>query len=182
MNKIFFTSDTHFNHGNIITYCSRPWNTIQEMNEAMIKSWNEVVSPEDTVYHLGDFAMGDRTKIPTLLSRLNGTLILIRGNHDHKKSLEFFENLFDRQVITINGCSVELVHNPSRAIGDADYVFCGHVHNAWTRKDGGDIIPADERADHKEKYGDFRVDRPFINVGVDVRGFRPRTFEELIVK
>ena len=54
---IFFTSDTHFNHKAIISYCSRPFESVEEMNDRLIDNWNQVVKPNDTVYHLGDFAL-----------------------------------------------------------------------------------------------------------------------------
>ncbi len=56
MNKVFFIGDTHFGHANIIKYCKRPFSSAQEMNEMLIKYWNETVEPSDTVYHVGDFA------------------------------------------------------------------------------------------------------------------------------
>jgi calcineurin-like phosphoesterase family protein len=81
--KVFFTSDTHFNHANVIKYCVRPFASIEEMNRVMIERWNAVVGPEDTVYHLGDFAMGKPSEWPAFLRQLNGAKkILIRGNHD----------------------------------------------------------------------------------------------------
>jgi calcineurin-like phosphoesterase family protein len=54
---IFFTSDHHFGHENIIRYCNRPFTSVQQMNEIMILRWNGAVLPEDEVYYLGDFAM-----------------------------------------------------------------------------------------------------------------------------
>ena len=93
MGKIFLTSDTHFNHLNILRYESetRPFSSIEEMNEAIIANWNSVVSPEDTVYHLGDFFMGRYDAIEDILDRLNGTIKLIRGNHDTKARLELYK-------------------------------------------------------------------------------------------
>lgn len=56
--KVFFTSDTHFNHKNIITFCKRPFETVEEMNEALVSNWNSVVPEDGTVFHCGDFALG----------------------------------------------------------------------------------------------------------------------------
>lgn len=56
--RVFFTSDTHFNHTNIIRFCERPFERVDEMNEKLIDNWNSVVSPEDFVFHLGDFCLG----------------------------------------------------------------------------------------------------------------------------
>ena len=82
--KIFVISDTHFNHENIIRYAGRPFKNIKEMNEMIIKKWNEKVGKEDLVIHLGDFALGDNSEITQIRNRLNGKIILIRGNHDHR--------------------------------------------------------------------------------------------------
>jgi calcineurin-like phosphoesterase family protein len=74
---IFFTSDTHFGHQNIIDFCDRPWRTADEMNEALIERWNRLVGPNDTIYHLGDFAMKIRDdEIRAIVRRLNGHKIL----------------------------------------------------------------------------------------------------------
>lgn len=83
MNKVYILSDTHFGHENIIKYCNRPFTSVQEMDEAMIKNWNSVVDREDTVLHLGDFGLGKREYIRDIIGKLNGKKILIKGNHDH---------------------------------------------------------------------------------------------------
>lgn len=77
---IYYTSDTHFRHKNIIKYCNRPFASIDEHDEAIIARWNETVSPDDIVYHLGDFIFGDKAEY--YLSSLNGKKHLIWGNHD----------------------------------------------------------------------------------------------------
>jgi len=153
------------------------------MNEALIENWNKTVGVEDTVYVLGDFAMGDRSKVPEFLSRLNGDITLIYGNHDPKKTLEHFKNWVDRLVLRMyDGVYVELVHNPSHATGEYQYVFCGHVHESWSVKDIGETILGDFTRDHAQKYGSFPAKAKFINVGVDVNNYAPKTFEELIKK
>ena len=84
--KIFMTSDTHWFHENIIKYTNRPWNGIDDMGEALIKNWNNVVGKGDIVYHLGDVAMGGKKRageLSSILNRLNGTIRLIKGNHDN---------------------------------------------------------------------------------------------------
>lgn len=79
--NVFFTSDQHFFHKNIIPYCSRPFHYVDEMNEHLIFKYNEKVGNEDTVYHLGDFSMSF-SSVEKTLARLNGKKILIMGNHD----------------------------------------------------------------------------------------------------
>lgn len=78
----FFTSDTHFGHARIIELCDRPFKDINHMDETLINNWNETVSPEDTVYHLGDVALGSWDRWDGILSRLNGHKVLVVGNHD----------------------------------------------------------------------------------------------------
>ena len=92
---IWFTSDLHFNHQNILKYepVSRPFETVEEMNEVLIKNWNDRVHSEDTVYVLGDLSMGPYDKIAPLIKRLNGKIILVRGNHDTPKRIEIYKSL-----------------------------------------------------------------------------------------
>jgi calcineurin-like phosphoesterase family protein len=178
--KTFFVSDTHFNHANILKYCSRPWETVDEMNEGLIKNWNETVSPDDVVYHLGDFAMGNRTLIPEILSRLNGRLILVRGNHDFSKSLGYFGEVHDSLVLELDGHRFELAHNPGHLKQDCDFAMCGHVHEQWVKREIGEIIEADSVSDRAYRHPEIRPAVPVYNVGVDVRGYRPQTLQEIL--
>jgi calcineurin-like phosphoesterase family protein len=91
----FFTSDTHFGHANIIRYCKRPFASVEEMDNTLIHNWNAVVRPEDTVYHLGDFAVGGGPAAP-YLRRLNGTIYFCLGNHD--KRLRFIKAYLDIEL------------------------------------------------------------------------------------
>jgi calcineurin-like phosphoesterase family protein len=84
MNKVFITSDTHFGHANIIKYCNRPFNTIQEMDEKLIENWNSVVSQQDCVYVLGDFCFSRTPE--QYFNKLNGQKFLIKGNHDSRET------------------------------------------------------------------------------------------------
>lgn len=79
----FFTSDTHFGHANIIKYSTRPFASAKEMDDTIIHNWNAVVKPGDTVYHLGDFAVGG-PEADEYLRRLNGNIKFCWGNHDNR--------------------------------------------------------------------------------------------------
>lgn len=78
----YFTSDTHFNHKNVIEYCNRPFSSVEEMNEVMTQNWNRRVRKNDTVYVIGDFIMGRRSDSFEIRNNLNGNIVLIRGDHD----------------------------------------------------------------------------------------------------
>lgn len=82
--KIFFTSDTHFCHKNIISYAGRPFFSTEEMDKALIENWNSVVPEDGIVFHLGDFCFGGNTQWKTIRKKLNGKIYLILGNHDFK--------------------------------------------------------------------------------------------------
>lgn len=88
---IYLISDLHFNSDNIIRYCNRPFENAEHAKEEMIRRWNETVTDEDTVYVLGDFIMGAPETVPAILTRLNGHIILVRGNHDTKRKLAIYE-------------------------------------------------------------------------------------------
>lgn len=83
---LFFTSDTHFGHKNIIEYCNRPFSSVGEMDEEIIRRWNNVVEPSDVVYHLGDFTLGGERQAREYFCQLNGRIFVL-GNpwhHDHR--------------------------------------------------------------------------------------------------
>lgn len=112
----WFVGDSHFGHFNIIKYCKRPFQTVEEMDWTMIKRWNERVSPNDTVYHLGDVSFHrDRSHTLHLLNNLNGKIILIRGNHDKLKSdlvKARFESIHDYLELKINNQLIVMCHYP----------------------------------------------------------------------
>ena len=163
---IWFTSDTHFGHKNIIEYCSRPFNGIDHMNQELIRRWNERVKPEDTVFMVGDFCFrgGKDGTTPAIHweKQLNGKIIFIQGNHDKNNSCKTpIQNI----VIAMGDRAIKLVHNPEHII-DSKYSLCftGHVHEKWETR--------------RIRLGFGIVD--CINVGVDVWNFYPITFNEII--
>lgn len=133
---IFYIADLHFGHANIIKYDNRPFRTVTGMNETLIENWNKAVSKNDTVYILGDLCWDKESKWPSLLARLNGNKVLIRGNHDPKhmkaETKRFFQDIKDYKEIDDNGRKVILSHYPIPFHKD-DYnertlMLYGHVH------------------------------------------------------
>ena len=109
--KTYFIGDCHFDHFNIIKYCKRPFSNVEEMNSFMIDKWNETVSPEDTVYYLGDISYGRDSRGPGYwLSLLNGNKILIKGNHD--RDLRGIRPVNRYLVETFGGKNFLLIHSP----------------------------------------------------------------------
>lgn len=123
----WFTSDFHFGHRNVIQYCNRPFASVEEMNEKLVQIWNAQVAPTDTVYFLGDFSLNPRYS-KEFTNRLNGTKILIHGNHDatfphkyNRKQVKMLQryiedgwtSIHDRLVLLLtNGRNVLLSHMP----------------------------------------------------------------------
>lgn len=119
---IFFTSDTHFGHKAIIDFCKRPYSSVEEMNEELVKNWNNTVSKGDTVYHLGDFAFHNHN----IFHKLNGKKHLIKGNHDDKKVLELpWSSVQDYKVLQENRKKFVLFHCP---ITDWEDMYKGSIH------------------------------------------------------
>ena len=136
--KVFFTSDTHFGHENIISYCGRPFKNANEMDEKLIANWNALVSPDDIVFHLGDFAMGGSEEWNKILSRLNGHIYLIYGNHDLKNMRQGYTGRFEhvsmQMRIEVGKQKIYLNHYPYLTFEGAYksvWQLFGHVH---TRK------------------------------------------------
>jgi calcineurin-like phosphoesterase family protein len=86
--KTFFISDTHFSHDKVIDFCDRPFQSVEEMDEGLIEIWNQTVGKKDTVHHLGDFCFGNSQRWVEILKRLNGKIILYKGNHDYSKDIK----------------------------------------------------------------------------------------------
>ena len=167
---IYFTADTHFGHQNILWMCNRPFATIEEMNATLIENWNSRVKGNDTVYIIGD--MFFRCKEPEpILRQLKGKKHLILGNHDGSwtqyVTLEaYFESVNTMLETTDGKRGLTICHYPMLSWRRAKqtYMIHGHIHND-TRMDFWPLLCA----------------RPHVlNAGVDINGFMPVTFEELI--
>jgi calcineurin-like phosphoesterase family protein len=91
--KIFITSDLHFNHNREFVYKPRGFNSVEEMNEAIVERWNAVVGPDDEVYVLGDLTLGDATIGVEYIRRLNGALHIVLGNHDTDNRVKMYYSL-----------------------------------------------------------------------------------------
>lgn len=169
----FFTSDTHFNHKNICRGVSswadktgtRDFINLEQMNNILISNINAIVSKNDTLYHLGDFAFGDHSLIPNFRERINcDHIILIRGNHDDH-IFDFkncFEKIYDYYELRIGRKQLNLFHYPMFSWNNirrgAIHLYGhehGHIPNA---------IPGS------------------MDVGVDTNNYRPYSLEEVIQK
>lgn len=133
--RVFFTSDTHFNHTNIIKFCNRPFKDVSHMNETIISNWNRMVGPEDIVFHLGDFCLGGSAEWINILNRLNGKIYLISGNHDIKNLRQnytkYFEQIAMQMYIEVDKQKIYLNHCPFLCYDgsyDDTWQLFGHVH------------------------------------------------------
>jgi len=177
--KIFFTSDSHANHFNIIGSCNRPFKDENEMNEALIEKWNSVVDEDSIVFHLGDFAWGGYIKWKLFRDALNGHIVLIKGNHDDKNltttgEKEFFDFVAYQMKIRIGKRAVYLNHYPFlcyagtyRDPKDQVWALHGHIHLGPNSLSGLDV-PRME----------YLLPTQY-DVGVDMNDFTPISWEEV---
>ena len=180
--KVFFTSDTHFGHEIILRCCNRPWATIAEHDQALIENWNDTVSEDAVVFHLGDFCYkgGGFSTIQYLKDLLHGQIVLIRGNHDPdtrkpqnlQKLQQLFDGVYDQLEITVDGQRILMNHYPlltwPHAYGQhPTWQLFGHIH---LRKGitGSDAFII-EQCCRPTQY----------EVGVDLNGYRPISFQNL---
>lgn len=161
----YFVSDLHLNHAGVIKFCNRPYDSVGEMNEDLIRRWNCVVGQHDLVWVLGDFAFSSTTATPVadLFARLNGHKMLVVGNHDEKnpKVLKLpWERVEKLCVVKEGGKKIVVCHYPLESWAGSCH---GTVHAHGHQHGGGRKIP------HR------------FDVGVDVRPF-PVSFGDLIAE
>ena len=160
---IFFTADTHFGHANIIRLCNRPFESVEEMNDGLIARWNETVSEDDIVYHLGDFSFRNAEGADQYRSRLNGEIHLLAGNHDGKTvkyHADIFASVSDILQLKLERRRMVLCHYPMREWHGAYrgwWHLFGHVHGRLDSEPLGCSM----------------------DVGVDSNDYRPISFDKI---
>jgi calcineurin-like phosphoesterase family protein len=159
---LYFTGDTHFSDPRVLRIDRRPFSTIAEHDEALIAKWNEIVGPDDVVWHLGDFARGSAAAVDALLSRLQGEKHLVIGNNDPSATLNAagWSSTQHYAEMTINGQLIVLCHYPFRTwnkMGKKSINLHGHSHGRLTA-----------------------VPRQY-DVGVDPQNLRPVTFDAILL-
>lgn len=182
---IWFISDTHFGHANIIRLSNRPFGSVEEMNEEIVRRWNETVAPDDEVFHLGDVALGTIADSLQYVSRLNGKISLITGNHDRpfppmqkgrqekieewtQKYLDAgFDSVFPSDAIMIGGVTFRLSHFPYDGDSHEEERFREHR-----------LVDEGRALIHGHTHGSEFVTRSKagslqFHVGVDAHDFRP---------
>ena len=172
--NLFFTSDMHFSHTNVIKYAKRPFKNADEMNEEMIKRWNAVVTKQDIVYIIGDVAFErDHNKLVWLLSRLNGEKHLIEGNHD------------DKMHASVKKCFQSISSLREIRVADADNEFgwqyitlCHYAMRVWNKSHYGSWML------YGHSHGTLFDDPESLScdVGVDCWDFKPVSYAEIKAK
>lgn len=157
---MWFTSDTHFGHTNIIKYSHRPYSSVEEMDEALIRNWNDIVEEGDIIYHLGDFSFHKPDTTRMILGRLKGEKYLLLGNHDYKraKGLDMFQWVGEYKYLKHQGQRITLMHYP---LG----TWYGAHKGAWNL--------------HGHSHGNYKARGKQLDVGVDPQGYKPIHYDEV---
>lgn len=162
---IFYTADLHFHYKPFLP--GRPFASVEEMDEAMIRLWNETVTDRDTVYVVGDVGYNGGYVPEDALGRLQGRKHLIRGNHDTgfenaPKLFDYFETVTDFNEIDDGETHILLCHYPI-LYRKRGYMIHGHLHQA-----------------RGPEYDILRQMPRMLNAGVDVNFYRPVTLAQLV--
>lgn len=171
-NLILFTADLHLGHTGIISLTNRPFSSVQEMDEVLLRNWNEKVHKNDTVYILGDLFFRNTVPASDYLEEMRGTKHLIIGNHDKgwmkKTDLNrYFESVQLMSEINDGSHVISLCHYPMFAWNRCHkgaYLAHGHIHNNCN----GEYWPLLQQMPNA------------LNAGVDINGYAPVTFNEMV--
>jgi len=167
---IYFISDTHFGHKGSLTWPdgnARKFKDVYEMNQVMVNNWNSVVTEEDIVYHLGDFAYKtSASTIRHIFSSLKGTIIFIKGNHDGmtlktNKKHPRFNSVHDILELEYNGKL---------------FILCHYPIESWKNKNKASIHL------HGHTHGNSTNVHNRLDVSVEVFDYKPISIEEVLIK
>jgi len=160
---IFFTSDTHFGDPRILRIDRRPFADLPSHDAALVEAWNAVVGPDDTVWHLGDFALGPPPeRIAALLGALNGRKHLIVGNNDGPATL------------SAPGWT-SVAHYAETEVEGRRLVLCHYAFRTWNGLGRGAINL------HGHSHGRLKPIPRQYDVGVDAQGLAPVTLDQILV-
>ena len=168
---IYFAADLHLNHYNSIKYCNRPFVSVDEMNNEILLRWNSRIKQEDSVYLLGDVALGHKNRCKELLDRLNGKIYLIRGNHERSVLNPVCQPRFEwvKALETIT---------PQYKGKAYIIVLCHYALRVWDRKHFGSYhLFGHSHGNLQPIPGELSMD-----VGVDTNNFYPYHISEIIEK
>lgn len=172
--RIWFSSDHHFGHDAIRRYSKRPYHCVEQMDEEMLRFWNNTVGPQDIVFYLGDLAFMKADATRALLAEMNGRIRYIRGNHDKQmkgKVLDRFEWVKDyyrlRHTMTLEGEDGATVDLKVRII------LCHYPFETWDQAHHGTWHL------HGHSHGSLRPRGGRLDVGVDSHFFTPWSLEQV---
>ena len=182
--EIWFTSDTHFGHSNILEYEkeARPFESVETMNETLIERWNSVVHPHDTVYHLGDFCFGKHNL--SIAARLHGKKRLILGNHDLypcSDYLQYFNKVFG--VTYWKNCILSHMPIHPTLLGSRFFLnLHGHLHSKHVRRNVFHMmeIKTDKGPVQFSKFFYEENDPNYFNVSCEQNNLTPIHSDEIM--
>lgn len=155
---IWFISDTHFDHKNIIKYCRRPFANAREMNQVLLNNWNNQVKNNDVVYCLGDISFGKKSRKSSYwLTKLNGDIRCVYGNHEEKSLGRPYE------LLKYKGYNFLLIHNHRKAKDFDGWIIHGHEHN-----------------NNLKKHPFIDGENKRINVSVETINYKPVSLDKII--
>ncbi|KKK62481.1 hypothetical protein LCGC14_3003910 [marine sediment metagenome] len=161
---LHFTSDQHWGHDNVRGYCNRKFDTVEEMDDALVGAWNGCVKATDVVYHLGDFTLGNYSTMMRILYQLNGTLLMLRypWHHDKRWLKEFFDVAEFRNIMFRPSLYIIEKNMYKSFCGDhPPIVLCHYPFAVWDRAHYGSIHL------HGHSHGTHEADGLILDVGVD---------------
>ena len=159
----YVASDLHLGHNNIIKYCNRPFESVDDMNKKLIYNWNSMVNEEDTVLYIGDLTLGNAQRSINYLKKLNGNITFIKGNHDkitNNKKTDFI--IHNSTYIQQEGINFFVKHHTEEK-KEGKYILQGHTHN-------NDL----------SDYPFYNPSKRRFNVSVELIGYTPIPFEDIL--